>query len=76
MDNLNEKNSNEMEISLSQMLSVLKKSVVFMVVAAVIVAAMAAAYAVFLDKPSYIFCNYNIFSDVHRQLKSGGLDFC
>ena len=53
MDNLNEKNSNEMEISLSQMLSVLKKSVVFMVIAAVIVAAMAAAYAVFLDKPSY-----------------------
>ena len=53
MDNLNEKNQNEMEISLAQLFSVFKKSIVFMVIAAVIVAAMAGAYAMFLDKPSY-----------------------
>ena len=53
MDNTLETNQNEKEISLAQLFTVFKKSFVFMLIAAVIFAAVAAVYAVFVSKPSY-----------------------
>ena len=48
-----ETNTNEKEITLSYLIKVLKSSIIWMVIAAVVLGALAAAYTAFLVKPTY-----------------------